>query len=183
MPPLTSTFFWATKIHRAALLNQTGSAQGKGWIQFLSAYFPAGRNGEGDAQLLWDDWRTGLVKDRAPEGGVSITHGHPEQHWKLDGYGALCIDLESMWVDFEYSVNRFVEALEGSKRHAEIVVARYRKDVDGTSVHVASTDPWRPRPVEGCDAPARGRRHSVEPTAEDLVAGRSRSRSRSAASG
>lgn len=117
----------ATKIHRAALLNQTGSGQGKGWVQFFTAYFPPGRDTVDDAWLLWGHWRTGLLKDRAPRARVSLTHGHPEQHWKPDGFGALCIDLESMWDDFEHGVNRFVQALRADKRRAKIVVARYEK--------------------------------------------------------
>jgi hypothetical protein len=118
----------ATKIHRAALLNARSSdGQGDGWVRFLTTYFPSGRNGMADAQLLWDDWRTGLLKDRAPRAHVSLTHGHPEQHWKLDSYAALCIELESMWDDFEYAVNQFVQALRSDKARARIVLSRYEK--------------------------------------------------------
>lgn len=101
--------------------------QGDGWVRFLTTYFPQGHDNEGDARLLWNDWRTGLVKDRAPQVGVSLTHGHPEQHWKPDDHGALCIDLESMWDDFEHAVNQFVDALGADRRRAKVVLARYEK--------------------------------------------------------
>ena len=88
---------------------------------------PAGRNSVADARLLWKNWRVGLLKDVVPGNAVLLSHGHPEQHWKRDGYGALCIDLESMWDDFEYAVLQFVSALRTNEADAETVLARYRE--------------------------------------------------------
>jgi hypothetical protein len=53
----------AARIHRAARLVQTGDRDGRGWIQYLTGYFPEGRNGKEDANLLWNEWRTKLLKD------------------------------------------------------------------------------------------------------------------------
>jgi len=117
----------ATRIHRAVRLNQRGTRDGDGWEQFFEAYFPTGRNSRADAEVLWADWRVGLLKDRVPLDRVSITHGHPEQHWKPDARGALCIDLESMWDDFEHAVDRFIEALAANKRRAAVVRRRWRR--------------------------------------------------------
>ena len=116
----------ATKIHRAACLNLARN-DGKGLIRFLTTYFPDGRNGPQDARLLWTNWRVGLLKDRAARAGVSLTHGHPEQHWKPDDHGALCIDLESMWDDYEHAVNQFVDALATDEVRADRVLTRYRE--------------------------------------------------------
>ncbi len=60
-------------VHRAARLNQTVSGEGNGWTQFVTDYFPVGRNSEDDAKLLWVDWRVGLVKEETPYGGIALS--------------------------------------------------------------------------------------------------------------
>jgi len=53
-----------------------------------------------------------------PGRGVAITHGRREAHWQQTALG-LCINLESMWDDFESSVDRFVgELTQNADRRA-----------------------------------------------------------------
>jgi hypothetical protein len=87
------------------------TGEGKGWVEFFTRYFPSGRNSEADAKLPWEDWRVGLRKDETPLLRIAITHGQPNLHWQIDMRGALVINLESMWDDFEYAVDQFISAL------------------------------------------------------------------------
>jgi hypothetical protein len=116
----------AIRIHHAAKLNQTVSGEGKGWTEFVTDYFPAGRNSAADADLLWTDWRVGLVKDETPLGGIALSHGQPGLHWQKDMRGALVIDLESMYDDFEHAVNQFIAALQANPTHAAVVLQCWR---------------------------------------------------------
>ncbi len=116
----------AIRIHYAAKLNQTVVGEGNGWTEFVTDYFPVGRNSAADAKLLWTDWRVGLVKEATPRGGIALAHGQPELHWQRDMRGALVIDLESMYDDFEYAVDRFIAALQADPRHAAVVLQRWR---------------------------------------------------------
>lgn len=115
----------AVRVHRAALLNQEGDKEGEGWTQFVTAYFPPGRNGPDEARLLWKEWRTALVKNEP--GGVSLRHGRPDLHWKLDGHGDPIINLESMADDFEYAVDQFIQALAADEKRAVVVRDRWQK--------------------------------------------------------
>ncbi len=117
----------AVRVHRAAKLNQTVVGEGRGWVEFVTDYFPAGRNSASDAKLIWEDWRVGLVKDETPLGGIALTHGHPELHWHNDMRGALVIDLESMYDDFEFAVNQFLTALDGDLQRGAVVIQRWRE--------------------------------------------------------
>lgn len=45
-----------------------------------------------------------------PGRGIAITHAQPEAHWQITKFGR-CINLESMWDDFETSVDRLVDVL------------------------------------------------------------------------
>jgi hypothetical protein len=45
-----------------------------------------------------------------PGRGVAITHCQPAAHWQMTELG-LCVNLESMWDDFESSVDRFIGSL------------------------------------------------------------------------
>ena len=115
------------RVHRAVLLNQAGKnkTQEDHWVDFVTAYFPTGRNGPDEARLLWKEWRTALVKNEP--GGVSLTHGRPAAHWTPDAYGALVIDLESMADDFEYAVDQFIQALAADEKRAAVVRDRWQK--------------------------------------------------------
>jgi hypothetical protein len=117
----------AARIHRAARLNQTGDDEGRGWQQFFVDYFPSGRNDPDDAWLLWKKWRVGLLKDYTPLEGVAMAHGKPDLHWQRDSQGALAINLESMWDDFEHAVGRFIDALGSDDDRAAVVLERWKQ--------------------------------------------------------
>jgi len=63
----TSHVLLASAVHNATRLDQYGAETQTGaWIRYLSSYFPAGKNSDVDARLLWTDWRTALLKKQAP---------------------------------------------------------------------------------------------------------------------
>ncbi|HXZ56400.1 MAG TPA: hypothetical protein VEG40_02335 [Gaiellaceae bacterium] len=115
----------AVRVHRTAGLNaRAADREGQGWRRYFDDYFPPGRNSDADAHFLWVNWRTRLLKHESP---VGITHGQESLHWyPLDG-GGFCVNLESMWDDFEYSVNRFLEDLAADKRRRGVVLRRWRE--------------------------------------------------------
>jgi hypothetical protein len=115
----------AVRVHRAVRLNARASdGEGEAWRRYFGAYFPAGRNSAADAQFLWEKWRTGLLKDESPR---AITHGQSGAHWLPLPGGGFCVNLESMWDDFEHSVSRFVQALQAdaADAHRRIVLRRF----------------------------------------------------------
>ncbi len=93
-------------------------------MRYLASYFPPGHNRPADAALLWKDWRCALVKNDFP--AIPIAHGQPAVHWRHDLHGRLGINLEDMWSDFEYSVNRFVSNLRGDLQRRDIVLRRWQ---------------------------------------------------------
>ena len=118
----------AVRFHRAAGLNQTEHGETKGWVQFFDEHFPK-RPGwrTDDAERLWLHWRLGLVKWEAPRKGVTMTHGQPEAHSYREPDGTLCIDLESMWDDFEAAVDSFARRLRVDDERRAHAVERWRK--------------------------------------------------------
>jgi hypothetical protein len=115
----------AVRIHRAARLNARRSdGEGDGWRRYFVDYFPEGRNSFDDAHFLWRFWRTRLLKDEAP---VAISHGQSGGHWLPVRGGGFCVNLESMWDDFEYSVHRFIEALQADERRRRRVLRLWRE--------------------------------------------------------
>jgi hypothetical protein len=98
----------AIRFHRAARLNAPREGEGQGWRTYFREHFP---RGDAHAPLLWEDWRVQLLKDESPGKRVLVSHGQPEWHWKLDSRQRLFIDLESMWEDFERSVESFIGLL------------------------------------------------------------------------
>jgi len=66
-------------------------------------------------------------EDACPKDKVSLTHGNPGYHWARDGFGALCIDLESMWADFEHAVDKLIAALGNDDARRAIVLQRWRE--------------------------------------------------------
>lgn len=114
----------AVRIHRAAGLNQAkADGEGDGRRRYFVDYFPEGRNSVEDANYLWKEWRTRLLKHESPRG---ITHGQPHAHWQRLPEGGFCVNLESMWDDFEHSVEAFVEALKTDERRRAMVMQRWR---------------------------------------------------------
>jgi hypothetical protein len=115
----------AVRIHRAAGLNARASDRaGQGWRRYFLDYFPPDRNAASDADFLWKNWRTRLLKHESP---VGITHGQESLHWYPLPDGGFCVDLESMWDDFEYSVDRFLAALSADERRRAEVLRRWRE--------------------------------------------------------
>lgn len=92
----------AIAVHRAARLHQSVEGERNGWIEYVTAFFPKGRNSEADARLLWDGWRCTLLKDEKPV--VPITHGQSFAHWGRDAAGQPMLNLEDAWDDYAYSV-------------------------------------------------------------------------------
>lgn len=123
----------AMVIHRAIKLLPPASrneGEGAGWIRYLTTYFPPGHNGEEEATLLWTDWRTELLKNESPGPRVTLAHRQPQAHWQRDEPGVLGLDLESLWDDFEHSVDALIESLRNN---------------DALRIHVL--DKWRQRTV------------------------------------
>jgi hypothetical protein len=117
----------ATTVHQATLLDKRAvESQTGAWIRYFTDYFPAPRNGEADANLLWREWRTSLLKDGAPGERVLVTHGQPPAHWHRDA-DRLCINLECMWDDFAESVERFLDFVRAKPERAAIVVPRAQR--------------------------------------------------------
>jgi hypothetical protein len=115
----------AVRIHRAAGLNARASdREGQAWTRYFASYFPEGRNSPEDAAFLWKEWRTRLLKHESPRG---IAHGQSGAHWYPLPDGGFCVNLESMWDDFEDSVDRFVEALKGDESRRTEVMRRWRE--------------------------------------------------------
>jgi hypothetical protein len=99
------------------------TSEGKGWGEFFTEHFP---RGDSDAELLWTDWRTRLLKDETPGSGVVITHGQGFAHWKrVEPGNKLCIDLEMMWDDYGTAVNHFIEMLQAEPERRDKALARW----------------------------------------------------------
>ncbi len=115
----------ASAVHTATRLDQYGAETQTGaWTRYLSSYFPAGKNSDVDARLLWTDWRTALLKKQAPGLGVLVTHGQSAVLWRRDEHGRLCIYLEDMWADFESSVSVFIEYLRKTPDRRGVALRR-----------------------------------------------------------
>ena len=115
----------ASVVHNATRLDQYGAESQTGaWIRYLLSYFPAGKNSDADARLLWTDWRTALLKKQAPGPGVLVTHGQSAVHWRRDQQGRLCINLEDMWADFESWVSVFIEYLRKTPDRRDVALGR-----------------------------------------------------------
>ncbi|HEY3959276.1 MAG TPA: hypothetical protein VGL68_02070 [Solirubrobacteraceae bacterium] len=139
----------ASQVHRASLLARAGDAnETTYWISYVTQYFPAGRNNAADAKLLWKEWRTDLLKRDCPGDFVVMTHGKPDMHWQRAG-NRLCIDLESMWDDFVYSVDKFIKYLANTPEREKITLQR----LEGSSWTVQMFSNLSP-PVSGASGMA-----------------------------
>ncbi len=133
----------AMAIHRAVQLTKTGDeSETRTWVRYVVDYFPAGRNDPDDAKALWKDWRTSLVKKETPGATVSITHGQPHLHWmRNEEDGALVVNLEDLWDDFEASVEALAESLTRDAHRRRIVLKRWRERTwEVRSVRLANLD-------------------------------------------
>jgi hypothetical protein len=99
------------RFHRASRINAPAAGERNGWRQFFNEHFP---RGDEHALLLWERWRNALVKDEYPGPGVAISHGQPFGHWRVVNPGGIFIDLESMWEDYEQSIDSMITLLRGN---------------------------------------------------------------------
>jgi len=83
-------------------------SEAKGWMRFFKEHFP---RGDKYAELLWGRWRIALLKDAYPGPGVAISHGQAHGHWQVVNPGGLFINLESMWDDYEQSIDSMIKTL------------------------------------------------------------------------
>jgi hypothetical protein len=117
------------KIHKLAGLNQTVEGEGAGWRQCFQEHFP--KEGKPwrakDAQMLWEDWRVGMLKWETPKRRVTVTHGQPHLHWVREPDGTLCVDLESMWDDYEAMVASFLTLVERDPQRRAVAVWRWHE--------------------------------------------------------
>jgi hypothetical protein len=116
----------AIRFQRVARLNSPAKDDdGDGWRRYFREHFP---RGDAHAHLLWHDWRTALLKDDAPGPGVAITHGQLGPHWTFVHPGQqLCINLESMWTDYEESVDHFIAACANDSILRQRALSRWVK--------------------------------------------------------
>jgi hypothetical protein len=121
----------AIEIQRITLLDKIKGNQPESetsaWVRYFERCYPDGRNDPTDARILFDDWRTSLIKNGAPGERVVLTHGQGHAHWLRDANDRLCIDLESMWDDFEYSLGQFSDYLRDNPDRRAIVLDRAKR--------------------------------------------------------
>jgi hypothetical protein len=117
----------AARFVRVARLDRApGAKTREGWHSFFREHFP--RGGE-HARLLWTDWRNPLLQRGTTGVLVTITHGQPDLHWRLNEAAqgvALVVDLESMWDDFASAVGSFVDACVADRPRARRALRRWR---------------------------------------------------------
>jgi hypothetical protein len=136
----------ASAIHRASILHASKSDnEARGWVRYMSDFFPSGRNAPSDAHILFGDWRTDLLKRGAPGLYVTVTHGQSVIHWQRDDQNRLCINLEDMWDEFETSVDNFIRHLGTTQAAGR---SRSRDGTNGRwTISVrAPRASWRARP-------------------------------------
>jgi hypothetical protein len=116
----------AVALHRVSRLHKShGENDTKGWVRYLTDFFPEGRNDPRDAHLLWDEWRCTLLKDERPV--IPISHGQSEAYWLRDGAGRPFLNLEDLWADYEVSVDQFIEHLREHADRRKVALDRWRK--------------------------------------------------------
>jgi hypothetical protein len=120
----------ATGIQKITLLDRFKDSESEtnAWVRYFVRCFPEDRNDGTDARLLFDDWRTSLIKNGAPGERVVICHGRqPNSHWVWDRHDRLSIDLESMWDDFGHSLGEFDRYLRENPDRCAIALDRFNR--------------------------------------------------------
>jgi hypothetical protein len=116
----------AIALHRVSRLYKADDeGDRKGWIRYVTEFFPEGHNDRRDAQDLWERWRCTLVKDEQPV--IPISHGQSHGHFRRDVYGRLYLNLEDLWADYEHSVEEFIEHLRVDEEARAVALERWRK--------------------------------------------------------
>lgn len=64
-------------------------------------------------------WRIALLKDAYPGPGVAISYGQADGHWHVVNPGGLFINLESMWDDYEQSIDSMIKTLAADDARRE----------------------------------------------------------------
>ena len=97
--------------------------RGEGLERFFKEHFP---RGDQYAGLLWVRWRIALSKDAYPGPGVAISHGQAHGHWHVVNPGGLFINLESMWDDYEQSIDSMIKTLaaDDARREESLLTVR-----------------------------------------------------------
>jgi hypothetical protein len=119
----------ASDVHRAAKLNahKRDEKEGQQWVRYVTEHFPESRNGAEDAVALWTDWRTALLKRNTVGPLVTITHGQSHAHWYREPSGALCLNIEDLWDDYESSVEHFVaHARQAERDRRDAIIKRWK---------------------------------------------------------
>jgi hypothetical protein len=119
----------ASDVHRAAKLNahNRDEREGQQWVRYVTEHFPDGRNGVDDAEALWTDWRTALLKRNTVGPLITITHGQSHAHWYCEPSGALCLNIEDLWADYESSVEHFIAAARKAERdRRDAIIKRWK---------------------------------------------------------
>ena len=75
--------------------------------------------------MLFGEWRTELLKRGTVGPGVAITNGQPWSHWRLGENDVLLINLEDMWADYEWSVERFIGFLHHTPDRRALALERH----------------------------------------------------------
>jgi hypothetical protein len=116
----------AIALHRVSRLYKADDeGDRKGWIKYVTAFFPEGHNDRRDAQDLWERWRFTLFKDEQPV--IPISHGQSHGHFRRDVYDRLYLNLEDLWADYEHSVEQFIEHLRADEDARAVALERWRK--------------------------------------------------------
>lgn len=116
----------AVALHRASRLHKShAESDTKGWVRYVTDFFPVGRNDPGDALRLWDEWRCTLLKDERPV--IPISHGQSHAHWLRDGDGRPFLNLEDLWADYEHSVEGFIAHLREDTDRRRCALDRWRE--------------------------------------------------------
>jgi hypothetical protein len=118
----------AVALHRVVRLHKLADSKQSdkdGWVDYVTSFFPRGRNAETTASWLWEGWRCSLLKDERPI--VPISHGNPQAHWRLAEGGKPYVNLESLWADYEYSVDQFLEHLRRHPDRRQVALARWKE--------------------------------------------------------
>jgi hypothetical protein len=140
-------------------LSQTGGAKGRDrWAAYFREHFP---RGDEHAILLWTAWRKPLLRNEPPGAGVIVAYGCPDAHWQHVPVGqvaALVVDLESMWEDYERSVESFLDACHGDAERAARALRRWSQRPRALRAPFADAAPARIstfRPASTATSPHR----------------------------
>ena len=115
----------ARSFHRLVRLPQRDpdDRQGKAWIVFFERFVPhLGVHG----RLLWNQWRTPLLKDDGPGPRIIIGEREPTAHCATFDGDKIFVDLESATDDFIAALDALLAACEGDADLCSVVLRNWR---------------------------------------------------------